>query len=362
MLLSETVEVKWNGRNRKHYESLGYKWTKQGDDFTVKVEHLTSGSCVRIDARCDYCGIDFSTTWQIFLRGRERAGELRKDACGNGTCQAMKRSEIRDGYYTTVADVPNLLNEWCPTNNVDPSRVLANSHVKYKWKCSVDNSHSWKASVASRTSMKSNCPYCAGMTEARFNRYNEPLSVTHVELAKEWSSLNEKKSDEVTAGSEYRAKWKCGEGHTWVAAVYNRMKGNGCPICNESKGERLVANLLDSWGVEYAREYTFPKLLGTADGELRYDFAIFLNETLVALIEVDGEFHRRNVYGGKEGEELLRQQKTHDELKDLYAHTNDIPLHRVEYDAGAIKDSDIKKLKTFVDEVVWFEKLIQALV
>ena len=41
MLITKMAIVKWNGKNRKHYESLGYKFTKNGDSFEVPVEQLT---------------------------------------------------------------------------------------------------------------------------------------------------------------------------------------------------------------------------------------------------------------------------------------------------------------------------------
>ena len=44
MLITKTVKVKWNPKTRKHYESLGYEYTKIGDEFEVKVDDLTKGS------------------------------------------------------------------------------------------------------------------------------------------------------------------------------------------------------------------------------------------------------------------------------------------------------------------------------
>ena len=47
-LISKTVKVKWNGRTKKQYESLGYVFTNTGDEFEVKVEDLLKGSNVKI--------------------------------------------------------------------------------------------------------------------------------------------------------------------------------------------------------------------------------------------------------------------------------------------------------------------------
>lgn len=56
MVLNETVPVAWNSRNKKMYESLGYKYTKMGDYIQVKVEDLPPSSKAVLDVKCDVCG------------------------------------------------------------------------------------------------------------------------------------------------------------------------------------------------------------------------------------------------------------------------------------------------------------------
>lgn len=341
-LLTKQVEVKWHGSNRKHYTDLGYKFTRIGDTFTVGVEHLSSGSGVRVSVQCDYCEEKYSTTWQNFLKSRRRAGELEKDTCGNYTCRAMKKAEIRQGYYTTVADVPELYEEWY--DEEDPSRVLTGSHTKYQWRC-VECGGEWKSTVYNRT-LGNGCPHCAN-----YFRYSEPLNNTHPELVEEWSSKNELSPDKVTAGSEKRIIWECSTcSKTWKAMVSHRTSlGNGCPSCNESKGEKLVAKILDDLNVSYSREQTFPNLKGSGGRSLRYDFAILHEGEPIALIEYDGIQHFRAVehFGG---EARLKRQQRHDRLKDVYAQSNSIPLLRINYKHTEAQTSSL--VKQFVKEVV----------
>jgi len=56
-LITKTVMVKWNVRNKQWYESKEYIFTKWKDEFEVKVEDLTSGSTSYVDVKCDceYC-------------------------------------------------------------------------------------------------------------------------------------------------------------------------------------------------------------------------------------------------------------------------------------------------------------------
>ncbi len=56
MLLSKTVLMKWNIKNKQYYESLGYKFTRFKDEFEVPVEHLLPSSKAIVDVQCDFCG------------------------------------------------------------------------------------------------------------------------------------------------------------------------------------------------------------------------------------------------------------------------------------------------------------------
>jgi len=53
ILKTKIVNIRWNPKNKKWYESKGYTYTKMGDEFEVKVEDLTERSHVRIEVQCD---------------------------------------------------------------------------------------------------------------------------------------------------------------------------------------------------------------------------------------------------------------------------------------------------------------------
>lgn len=59
------------------------------------------------------------------------------------------------------------------------------------------------------------------------------LNVTHPSLASQWHTDNDKRPEDVTAGSGYRAKWECPtHKYVWESTVCNRAKnGSGCPVC-----------------------------------------------------------------------------------------------------------------------------------
>ena len=115
------------------------------------------------------------------------------------------------------------------------------------------------------------------------------LAKVHPELVSEWSERNFPLTpDNITYGSNKRVWWKGSCGHEWQASVKARSKGEGCPICKESKLEKLVRENLEKDNIEYVKEYS-PKWAG----KFRYDFFI---PSKKIVIECQGYHHYYPVY------------------------------------------------------------------
>ena len=98
------------------------------------------------------------------------------------------------------------------------------------------------------------------------------------------------------------------------------IRGNGCPYCRESHGEKSIRLWLDDNGIEFKRNYKFKDL-----GNLSYDFFI---PSKNLLIEYDGEQHfKENSFGHHN----LEIQKQRDQLKEEYAKEHNINLLRIPY-------------------------------
>lgn len=91
MLLTKSVFIKWNSKIKKHYVDLGYEYTKMGDSFEVKVEHLTKGSNVKVDVECDYCKRISSVAWYSYVYLKEKSNNI--DCCNNPSCTGRKAQE-----------------------------------------------------------------------------------------------------------------------------------------------------------------------------------------------------------------------------------------------------------------------------
>jgi len=110
----------------------------------------------------------------------------------------------------------------------DPKNVATNTHKKMDWLC--PSGHVYSASVASRTSKQSGCPFCTNQkTLPGFN----DIATTHPEIAKEafgWDPT------EYVAGSQRTLEWKCSLGHVFSMKPTSRTAQNqGCPFCGKQR-------------------------------------------------------------------------------------------------------------------------------
>lgn len=94
--------------------------------------------------------------------------------------------------------------------------------------------------------------------------------------------------------------------------------------CIRSKGEHQIEQILREHNITYVKEYSFKDLVDILP--LRFDFAIFQKDKLVALIEYQGQQHY-DINNGYYSEDLVR----HDQMKKEYCETNNIPLIVIDY-------------------------------
>jgi hypothetical protein len=114
-------------------------------------------------------------------------------------------------------------------------------------------------------------------------------------------------------------------------------KRHRCRCFNQSKGEYSIEHFLINNDINYITQYSFEDL--RHEKKLKFDFAVFdKGDNLKFLLEFDGDFHNRNIFG-----DLEKQQKR-DSLKDDYCEENKIPLERISYKKINELDDILKEL------------------
>lgn len=108
----------------------------------------------------------------------------------------------------------------------------------------------------------------------------------------------------------------------------NFLRGKRCPFCSQSRGEKLIASILDQYNVDYKTEYRFSDCRDIRP--LPFDFAIFDKDKIVLLVEFDGvqHFEAQKIFGGKKA--LLETQRR-DKIKTRYCQQRGLRLLRFAY-------------------------------
>lgn len=117
----------------------------------------------------------------------------------------------------------------------------------------------------------------------------------------------------------------------------NHLSGNGCPICKNSWGERIIYNILNEYNISHVRQKKFKNLKNK--NLLRFDFYV---PVLNVCIEYDGRQHFYPIdhWGGEAG---LKYIQNTDRLKKEYCEKYNIPLLRLTHEDN-IEDIKIKLL------------------
>jgi Probable Zinc-ribbon domain len=203
------------------YPRLLAQWhpTKNGDLFPDEVSY---GSTKRIWWKC-HEGPDHE--WCVSATNRT--------SHGRGCPFCANRAVSVTNSLASLA--PHIAREWHPTRNgkLTPDRIVAKSHRRVWWRCSVDPKHVWLGRLNNRWWNDTGCPFC---TNQRVSKKNS-LAATLPALAREWdTSRNGALTPrDVARTSKQKAWWRCSRNpqHRWEARIGDRTKvwPRGCPRC-----------------------------------------------------------------------------------------------------------------------------------
>jgi len=195
--------------------------------------------------------------WWRGICGHEWQAIIKNRVNGSG-CPFCSGNQLLKGFNDLASVKPELVGEWSEKNHpLKPDMVLPCSNKSVWWKCI--RGHEWMARISDRY-YGSGCPYCEGhMIYKGFNDF----ASRYPKVAIEWSEKNlPLLPDEVFPKSRQNVWWKCHVcGHEWKAVIDSRVRGAGCPVCDERRVKKGVNDLqttdpeiLEEW--DYERNIT----------------------------------------------------------------------------------------------------------
>jgi len=132
-----------------------------------------------------------------------------------------------------VLENEKLMLDWDWEENekhqIDPKNITRGSRKRVYWRCHICGGQ-WNTVMKERRG----CPYCSGFKTLK--GFND-LQTTDPEIASTW--VYEKNlpytPENVTRGSQKKMFWKCSKGHVFDMDIRSRVKGEGCPYCNNKR-------------------------------------------------------------------------------------------------------------------------------
>jgi very-short-patch-repair endonuclease len=122
-----------------------------------------------------------------------------------------------------------------------------------------------------------------------------------------------------------KVKITCYKNHIFEISSNNHLRGRGCPICRESRGERIIRSILENKKIEFVRQFKFKDC--KYKRTLPFDFYL-PNKNIC--IEFDGEQHFKS-FRFEIDEKGLNNRQMKDKIKDEYCLKNNIHLIRISY-------------------------------
>jgi len=285
-------------QKKSHEEFLGDVFNLVGEEYSILSEYTRSRN--KIEVQHNTCGHVYKVTPNNFLRGRKCPNCFRNFK--------MTTDEFKERVYQIVGEEYTLLGEYTGYS----------THVTLRHN---ECGHEYGVSAGGFLQGR-RCPNCNQdflKTDEQFREEVKSL------LGEEYSIMSKYHGNKVNVDIIHNTCL-----YEYKVAPNNLLYGGTrCPKCSretKSRGEKLIAEILDAKGVKYTREHIFPDCRYVL--LLRFDFAILNSDGSVnMLIEYDGIQHFKPTYG----EVYLEEQKKKDKIKNNYCKERGIELLRIPY-------------------------------
>lgn len=224
---------------------------------------------------------------------------------------------------TAKKTTPQFIKE---LNEINPNIEILSDYISskqpIKCRCKIDGTI-WDG-LPNNLLRGEFCPTCG------IKSRNKLKTKTNGQFIEEMKHINQDIIflDQYTGGRKpLRCKCKKCK-NIWESTGAKLLTGYGCPICNESHGERKIRRILNELGVEYISQKTFEDLRGIKNGVLSFDFYIPSHDLL---IEYQGQFHDGFGLEQFQSKEQLKNQKANDLKKRDYVKSHGLNLLEIWY-------------------------------
>lgn len=204
--------------------------------------------------------------------------------------------------------------------------ILPNGKPRTMWLCECECGN--KTKVSSQSLRQRKATSCGCYHKEVFKKPTKDMTgLTFGKL-----KVIEQAPTRITDSGQHKIMWKCSCecGSTTIVEGWQLRNGRtqSCG-CVKSRMEESIAKFLKTYGVNFAKEKSFPDLKTPKGGSAYFDFAVYNDDKLYCLIEAQGIQHYIEEKGAPEFGKYEREVT--DILKKEYCKKNNIPLIEISY-------------------------------
>ena len=290
------------------------KFIEEIGNINPNIEVLSKykGDKNKVKCKCKIDGNEFEMIANNILRGQGCP------ECGLKS-RALKRTKSHEIFVGEVFEI---------NPNIKILEKYTHSGIKIKVQCKIDG-HIWNVRPSDLIKGRG-CPKCGKRSmKSKTTLSDDIFKEKLLKINPDINVIGQYKNSKSYIKCECKI-----DGHIWNVRPNNLLRGSRCPKCaNKSKGEIAIRKFCIDNFISYQEQYTFGDC--KQKRKLRYDFALFNQDSCVAVLEYQGQQHYSAIdFAGKgeewANEEFKRTQKR-DQIKRDYCLNNNIPLIEIPY-------------------------------
>ena len=276
-----------------------------GDEYSVLGKYINTKTKIKMKHNCDECNNhEYMVTPNNFLKGNR---------CPKCNEKLKTHEKFVKEVYDLVSDEYSVLGKYI------------NSKTKIKMRHNSSNCSNHEYEVLPCEFLKgTRCPKCFGThlkTQEEFEKEVYDLVKDEYNVIGKYVNTNTK--------IKMRHNCEKCKNYEYKVSPINFLRGERCPKCNESKGEKAISKYLNINSKRFKSQYRLQNCRSV--NPLPFDIALLNDKKeIVGLIEYDGEQHFRAIkrFGGEEG---FLERKTNDRIKTSYCenHLNSSPSYKI---------------------------------
>ena len=182
-------------------------------------------------------------------------------------------------------------------------------NIKHRWQCDKCQ-HIWEA-IPNSIKRGCGCPKCAG-------KAYQIEDIKQLAIKNSFELLSLRFTNMTT-----KHKWRCKDGHEWMATPTKIKRGSGCPICHTYRGEEKCRFIF-----EQLTEERFPKLNRLFGSRMELDGYC---KKLGIAFEYHGKQHYQRIKYWHKSEQDFLEQVNRDKQKKEICQQHDIALLVIPY-------------------------------